>query len=100
MKPFLEELATSILQRGAELENLTLVFPNRRAALFFRKYLSEQLTVPVWSPKLITIEELFKELATLQEADRLSLLFKLYRVYSDVIKRDESFDRFYDVRVY
>jgi len=95
MKPFLEELAEKIIQQHSRLEDLTVVFPNRRAALFFRDYLSRQLSQPVWSPTLITIEELFHDLSTLLEPDRLDLIFKLYGVYRRVMKKEESFDRFY-----
>src|SRR6266850_8057855 len=95
MKPFLEELAEKIIGRHSKLEELTIVFPNRRAALFFRHYLSKQLTQPAWSPALITIEELFKELSDLQQADPLNLIFKLYKVYRSVMNTDESFDKFY-----
>jgi hypothetical protein len=95
MKPFLEELAEKIISQHPRLEEVTIVFPNRRAALFFHHYLSMHLTQPAWSPKLKTIEELFHELSDLQEADRLSLIFKLYRVYRKLINKEESFDQFY-----
>jgi hypothetical protein len=95
MKPFLEELAEKIVSQHERLDELTIVFPNQRAALFFRQYLARHLTRPVWSPKLMTIEELFADLSDLQEADRLSLVFKLYSVYQDVVGRQETFDRFY-----
>ena len=95
MKPFLEELAEKIVSQHPRLEDLTIVFPNRRAALFFRNYLSRQLTQPTWSPTLITIEELFKELSVFQNADPLTLIFKLYKVYRKVMNTEESFDKFY-----
>src|SRR6267154_2197406 len=95
MKPLLEELAEKIISQHPRLEEVTIVFPNRRAALFFHHYLSIHLTQPAWSPKLKTIEELFHELSGLQEADRLSLIFKLYRVYRKLINKEESFDQFY-----
>jgi PD-(D/E)XK nuclease superfamily len=95
MTPFLEELAQKIIASHSKLEDLTIIFPNRRAALFFRSYLSTHLNQPVWSPTLITIEELFNELSDLQEADRLSLIFKLFHVYRKVMNKEESFDRFY-----
>ena len=68
MKPFLEELAEKIISQHPRLEEVTIVFPNRRAALFFHHYLSTHLTQPAWSPKLKTIEELFHELSGLQES--------------------------------
>ena len=61
MKPFLKELAEKIIARHTKPEELTIVFPNRRAALFFRKYLAELLAKPIWSPNLISIEELFAQ---------------------------------------
>lgn len=95
MKPFLEELAEKIVLQHPRLEELTMIFPNRRAALFFQHYLSDQVIKPAWSPRLMTIEELFLELSTLQEADKLGLIFRLYKVYRKVMKNDEPFDRFY-----
>ncbi len=95
MKPFLKELAEKIIARHAKPEELTIVFPNRRAALFFRKYLAELLAKPIWSPNLISIEELFAKHSSLLVADRLDLIFRLYSVYREVMQNSESFDQFY-----
>jgi RecB family exonuclease len=95
LKPFLKELAEKILEKHSKLDELTLVFPNRRAALFFRKYLAESINKPTWSPKLISIEELFAQHSTLIEADRLDLIFRLFTVYREVMQHEESFDQFY-----
>ena len=95
MKPFLKELAEKLIESNAHLEQLTIVFPNKRAALFFRKYLAELLHKPVWSPSLISLEELFAEHTTLQEVDRLDLVFRLFSVYRKEINNKESFDQFY-----
>ncbi len=95
MKPFLKELAEKILARHLKPEELTIVFPNRRAALFFRKYLAELLNKPIWSPNLLSIEELFTQHSSLAEADRLDLIFRLYSVYREVMQNTESFDQFY-----
>lgn len=94
MKPFLRDIAEKIVA-NPRLSELTIVFPNRRAALFFQKYLSESLTKPAWSPKLISIESFFSSLSELREPDRLSLIYRLYQVYNEVMKSDEPFDRFY-----
>ncbi|MBZ0245335.1 MAG: PD-(D/E)XK nuclease family protein [Cyclobacteriaceae bacterium] len=94
MQPFLKDIAQKIVTHP-NLSKLTLVFPNRRAALFFQKYLSECLTKPAWSPKLISIESFFSSLSDLREPDRLSLIYRLYKVYNEVMKSEEPFDRFY-----
>lgn len=95
MKPFLKELAEDIISNNLQLDKLTIVFPNRRAALFFNKYLTESLSNPSWSPRLLSIEEFFSGLSDLQEPDRLSLIFRLYKVYTSVLKNEEPFDQFY-----
>ncbi|MBX2910919.1 MAG: PD-(D/E)XK nuclease family protein [Cyclobacteriaceae bacterium] len=94
MQPFLKDIAQKIAARP-NLGGLTIVFPNRRAALFFQKYLSEGLARPTWSPRLVSIESFFSSLSELREPDRLSLIHRLYRVYNEVMGSEEPFDRFY-----
>lgn len=95
MTPFLQQLADDVLAGGTPLEQLTLVFPNRRAGLFFQHYLAQRINRPQWSPKLVSIEEFFREHSDLHEPDRLTLIFELYRVYVRVIQQEEPFDKFY-----
>ncbi len=94
-KAFLEEVAESALKRNPTLAEVTFVFPNRRAALFFRKYLSEGLTKPIFSPNLITIEEFFNAHTTKSVPDKLQLVHELYLAYQKIIPGEEAFDKFY-----
>ena len=57
MKPFLLELAEKIIKMHPQLEDITFVFPNRRAQLYFRKHLSSLLDKPTFAPRLLTIED-------------------------------------------
>ncbi|NJO69036.1 MAG: hypothetical protein HC830_06880, partial [Bacteroidetes bacterium] len=34
------------------LEKVCIIFPNRRASLYFNKYLAEQMEGPIWAPPL------------------------------------------------
>jgi PD-(D/E)XK nuclease superfamily len=95
VKPFLKDVAEKVILHYPKLEDVTLVFPNRRAALFFQRYLADVVKKPVWSPQLLTIEDLFQRLSSLLEADRLTLVFKLYGVYQKILKTEETFDKFY-----
>jgi hypothetical protein len=72
-----------------------LVFPNRRARLFFNFYLSSLSDKPVWSPQYFTISDFIREFSGLNQADPLSLLFKLYGIYKKVTGSEEKFDDFY-----
>ncbi len=96
MKYFLEQIAETLYSGyGNRLNEHCLVFPNRRAGLFFRKYLAELIENPVWAPATLTINDLFYSLSDLQLAENEVLLFELYKVYSKIRKSSESFDDFY-----
>lgn len=93
-KPFLMEIAERV-SGYPDLHTYTLVFPNRRAALFFQHYLAGVISKPVWSPRLLSIEDFFTLHSQLTEPDRLTLIFKLHQVYGTVMNTQEPFDRFY-----
>lgn len=96
MEPFLKHIATDLYSRyGENISDLCIVFPNRRASLYFKKYLSELADKPIWSPTTTTINELVQDISGLQVADNIKLLFELYKVYTKVKKSNESFDEFY-----
>jgi hypothetical protein len=96
MMPFLKDIAGYLYSTfGAELESCCVVFPNQRAGLFLKKYLSELIPKPIWSPQILTITDLMSEISDLAVADDLFLLFELYDVYCKEKKSKESFDSFY-----
>lgn len=79
---------------------LTIVFPNRRAALYFRKHFGEIISKPVFAPNLITIEDFISGFTTLKVPDKLDLIHRLHATYREVMgeipsSRNESFDQFY-----
>ena len=68
--------------------------PNHRAAMFFQKYLSEIAGRPLFSPTMLTIQELFASLSPLQPADRIEMIVMLYNHFINISGSDESFDDF------
>ncbi len=95
MEPFLKELARKV-NTEPQFEQLTFIFPNRRAALYFRKHLSEVINKPVFSPRLLTIEDFIASFSTYQVPDKLELVHRLHVVYNQVVQvRTEPFDQFY-----
>ena len=95
MTPFLQQIASLFYQRyGKNINRLAFVFPNQRSGLFFRKFLSQQSRNPLFSPTILTINELFLRLSDKQPADRIWMLFTLYRIYMRHSHSDEGFDDF------
>lgn len=95
MKPFLYQVASLFYEKWeAEVSRLAFVFPNRRTGLFFQKYLSEVADIPLFSPTILTINDLFIQLSGKQSADRISMLFILYDIYIRQSGSTETFDEF------
>ena len=96
MKGFLKQVASHLFDIHRDnISQLTLVFPNRRGGVFFINYLNSLVTTPLISPEIITINELFSALSSLHVPDRLSLIFRLYKVYREATRSNELFDDFY-----
>ena len=95
MIPFLYRVAETFYSEYLnEVYRLTFVFPNKRAGVFFQKYLAEIAGKPVFSPRIITIQELFESLSVYRIADRTEMLVMLYGEYIRISRSEESFDDF------
>ena len=93
---FLQQIAYEYLKReGDTLCELCFVFPNRRAGVFFRDALCKVAEKPLFSPKIVTIEELFSSLSQLHKIESPETLFRLFNSYTKVSGGGESFDDFY-----
>lgn len=96
---FLEQIARIwYAEAGDALMEYCFVFPNRRSSLFFCKYLGEAAGKPVFSPKLLTINDLMTDLSGLRPVDKIGALYTLYRNYAALMwpgeEPKESFDEF------
>lgn len=81
MKGFLAEVAADLYGRyGEALSQREVLFPSRRARLFFTEALSRVAERPMWQPRWTTVDELMEEISGLRTADRLRLLTELWRV--------------------
>jgi hypothetical protein len=95
MHSFLKDTAQRILADYSALDQVILVLPNRRAGLFIGKHLGNLIDKPHWMPQIKTIEDVFYTYAENKPADQLTLIFELYKIYTGIHPRAETFDRFY-----
>ena len=94
MKGFLEEVAADLYARyGEGLSERAVLFPSRRARLFFVDALGRIAGRPMWQPEWVTIDDLTGEISGLHTGDRVRLITELYKVYSEF--HTEPFDKFY-----
>lgn len=103
MNTFLQDLAEHVQAHHKVLDKVTLVFPNRRAILYFRKHLTNLLQQPGFAPEMLTIEEFIARFSPYQVPDKLKLIKDLHLVYTSVMREDggggednlQSFSDFY-----
>ena len=96
MTPFLKLVADDLHNKfNGNFEDIAIVFPNKRAGLFFNKYLLEKNEgKPLWSPQYMTINELFAQSSDLTIGDPLLLVSKLHREYLRPRRADESVESY------
>lgn len=96
MERFLSQCAKYIYKKhSGELHNICLVFPNRRAGVFFNSYLQNEITTAVIAPETTTIGELISGYSDYFQAERLQLISVLYDVFQKHTQTTETFDEFY-----
>src|SRR4029078_1087797 len=94
MDSFLEKLADEILSRyGEDLASIAVVFPTRRAGLFFRRALAAKILKPIWMPETFSIQDFIRSQAGAVVPDTLTLQFELFKVYKRYFP-DEEFGPF------
>src|SRR3979490_2233647 len=95
MSAFLEQLVNELYEvNDGELSRLCLVFPTRRAGLFFKKHLSEKIGKPHWSPVIYSIQDFIRTFSTSVIPDQLALMFELFEVYKKYFP-EEPFEKYY-----
>lgn len=95
MNTFIDRLCDDVIRQfGDNLKNICVVFPSRRACLFFKTSLAKKFTKPVWSPSVFSIQDFIIRLSTYSACDMLELNYILYSVYNK-IQPGDTFDDFY-----
>ena len=96
METFLQMVARDLYHKiGNDMSRTAIVFPNKRASLFFNEYLAVQSDRPLWSPAYVSINDLFNRMSTLKSGDPIRLVCELYNVFRKETQSKETLDDFY-----
>lgn len=93
---FTDEIANYIQENELQLNNLTIILPSERAKKYIKSSLFKVYQKPIFSPKMITIDQWIRELSDKPIIDKTRLLIKLFEVQLDKAEKniDYSFDEF------
>ncbi len=106
MQTFLQAVAASLLKKfGTNMSRVTVVFPGKRAGLFLDQALAELAGSPVWSPRYLTIADLFAEASPYTICNPIEAVCRLHHVYKQELlkaypaqhadERPQELDQFY-----
>lgn len=97
MTPFLKLVADDLYRKlGGDFQNTCIIFPNKRASLFFSQYLWENAEgKTMWTPEYTSISELFASLSDCTVADSILLVVRLWEVYCQKMQPTKSLDQLY-----
>ena len=94
---FLDKIAQVLLvEYSGKLSNTIVVLPNKRAKIFLIEALKNQVETNIFSPNIVSIEELIQDIASIRSIDSIELLFEFYEVYLSITEKSnqQSFEIF------
>lgn len=95
-KTFIQRLYDHIKSHyNLENEELTIVFPNKRAAFYLRSEFQKQCQQTIWLPQMLSIEEALTQWSKITLVDNIDLLFELIDIDAGTHKEQTS-----DLRVF
>ncbi|NRD18715.1 PD-(D/E)XK nuclease family protein [Winogradskyella eckloniae] len=96
MISFIKSVLLDLQKKNYNLAELQFILPSKRAGVFLKHHLSTLIDTPIFTPKILSIEEFIEQLADLQTLPNTDLLFRLYETYQHITDENdqESFESF------
>ncbi len=73
---------------------MAFIFPNRRAVQVFKNHLTDLTEKPIWTPRMISIDDWMAQVSGLSEADKITQLLNLYEAVQGKDGQKEGVDQF------
>ncbi|GGD48977.1 hypothetical protein GCM10011514_11370 [Emticicia aquatilis] len=92
---FLNQSAQYIFEKHplAQLKNICVVLPSRRAVYYFKQSLAKLSNVPFIAPEILAIDDFVMQMSGVNQIDAVSLLFELYEIFKKY-DPEVKFERF------
>lgn len=92
---FINDLALHIKEKyDLKKEDLTVVFPNKRAAFYLRSRFKKIYSEDIWLPQMLSIEEAMTQWSGIRLVDTVDMLFELISIDSELYQRGDSISTF------
>lgn len=92
---FINDLALHIKERyDLKKEELTVVFPNKRAAFYLRSRFKKIYNEEIWLPQMLSIQEAMTQWSGIRLVDTVDMLFELISIDSELYRHSDSVNMF------
>lgn len=71
-------------------QELTVVFPNKRAAFYLRNAIKKEVQQTIWLPQMLSIEEAVTQWSGMKLVDNIDMLFELIDIDAELHKEQSS----------
>ncbi|MBE7179163.1 MAG: PD-(D/E)XK nuclease family protein, partial [Mucilaginibacter polytrichastri] len=89
MKSFLNQVAEDLLLRfGGRLQNVAIIFNNKRPIPFLKMHIGKLSGKASWSPAFFTVQEFLRQSTSLTTAEPLAQFFTLHEAYNALLAKD------------
>jgi hypothetical protein len=96
MQNFMKKVVVDLIKRNINIKKTTLITSSKRAKVFLKQILKEQLSENSFLPEILSIEEFIENVSKLNTIENTELLFKFYNIYLENTPKNntEPFDSF------
>ena len=96
MTSFIKDVVVDLQEQQFDFSQLIFILPSKRAGVFLKHTISENLEKTIFAPEIFSIEEFVESLSDLQYSTNTELLFEFYSIYILNTPKDqhEAFDKF------
>lgn len=92
---FISDLARHIKEKhDLTNEELTIVFPNKRAAFYLRSTFRTLYDKDIWLPQMLSIQEAMTQWSGIRIVDNVDMIFELIAIDSELYQRGDSISVF------
>ena len=91
MESFIDLCVTDILKKhSGHLANTTVIFPSKRAIVFFKKSMGRHIDAPIFLPRMTTIQDFCITRQDSAIPDDFTLVYILYQSYQKVYQAQQK----------
>lgn len=94
---FIDSVTKYLTGQFDDLQELEIIVPNNRTGSALLASLKNNATKVCWAPKITPIKDIFIKNSEFHEAEKIVLIYNLYKIYDKHFPEQTTLDKFYSL---